>query len=94
MSPKNPLLQALAEMPVGPGIKTHSIIPVVGDGDVQNLNDGLVAYSSAHVGGVDSEFIVRHSHSCQRAPATIEEVRRILHVHLLEQPKPVAGTVE
>ncbi|MDQ3775638.1 MAG: hypothetical protein M3461_15440 [Pseudomonadota bacterium] len=33
-----------------------------------------MAYSSAHVDGVESELIVRSSHSCHGDPRTIEEV--------------------
>ncbi len=86
MSPRSPLLKALAEIPVGPQVKAHSIIPVHGDGDPAGLNDGVVEYTSAHIEGVESEFIVRHRHSCQSTPAAIEEVRRILHLHLNGQP--------
>ena len=85
MSPKNPGLLAVAEMPVVPQVKAHSIIPVLGDGDPQHGGkDGVVAYSSAHVDYVESEFIVRSGHSCLNHPAAIEEVRRILHLHLKE----------
>lgn len=82
MSPRNPVLRALAEIPVSPEIKAHSIIPVRGDGDFHVGRDGLVSYSSAHLDHVESEFIVRGGHSCQNMPATIEEVRRILYEHL------------
>ena len=82
MSPKNPLLPTLAEIPVVPGVKAHSIIAVQGDGDYHKGRDGIVAYQSAHVDYVESEFIVRSYHSCLNQPATIEEVRRILHEHL------------
>jgi pimeloyl-ACP methyl ester carboxylesterase len=82
MSPDNPVLQALADLPVAPGVRAHSIIPVLGDGDPGEGRDGVVAYSSAHLDGIDSELVVRGSHSCQALPATIEEVRRILHEHL------------
>ncbi|MGE3312226.1 MAG: esterase/lipase family protein [Limisphaerales bacterium] len=82
MSPKNPVLLALADIPVSPEVKAHSIIPVRGDGDYQVGRDGLVTYASAHLDHVESEFIVRGEHSCQNMPATIEEVRRILHEHL------------
>ena len=84
MSPKNPGLLALADIPVAPTIKAHSIIPVKGDGDLQHGRDGVVAYTSAHVDYVESELVVRGEHSCQNLPATIEEVRRILHEHLKE----------
>jgi hypothetical protein len=84
MSPKNPGLQAIAEMPVVPPVKAHSIIPVLGKGDYRQGRDGVVAYQSAHVDYVESEFIVSSKHSCLNQPATIEEVRRILHQHLDE----------
>jgi pimeloyl-ACP methyl ester carboxylesterase len=87
MSPKNPLLPILAEIPVAPGVKAHSIIAVQGDGDYHKGRDGIVAYQSAHVDYVESEFIVRSYHSCLNQPATIEEVRRILHEHLDQSVK-------
>ena len=83
---------ALADTPVAPGIRSHSIIPVLGDGDPRDGRDGVVAYASAHVEYADSELIVRGPHSCQSLPATIEEVRRILHEHLRGlalQPRPM-----
>lgn len=82
MSPRNPGLLAMAEIPVAPGIHSHSIIPVQGRGDYRKGRDGVVAYESAHVEGVDSEFIVRSPHTCLNHPATIGEVRRILYEHL------------
>lgn len=82
MSPNNPGLLALADIPVMPRIKVHSIIPVLGDGNPQKGRDGVVAYTSAHVNYVESELVVRGEHSCQNLSVTIEEVRRILHKHL------------
>ena len=82
MSPSNPIIQALAKLPVAPGITANSIIAVQGDGDPTKGNDGVVEYSSAHIDGVESEYIVRSEHSCQSNPFTIEEVRRILLVNL------------
>jgi pimeloyl-ACP methyl ester carboxylesterase len=82
MSPKNPALLALAEIPVAPTIKAHSIIPVMGDGDFHEGRDGVVSYQSAHLEGVESELVVRGKHSCQNLPVTVEEVRRILLEHL------------
>jgi len=83
MSPKNPALLRLADLPLAPGISGHSIIAVKGRGDYHQGKDGLVKYPSAHVDYVESEFIVRGPHSCQNLPPAIEEVRRILHEHLL-----------
>jgi pimeloyl-ACP methyl ester carboxylesterase len=82
MSPDNPILHALAAIPIETGVTAHSIIAVEGDGDPAEGDDGVVAYQSAHLEGVASEFIVRSGHSCQENPLTIEEVRRILLVHL------------
>jgi pimeloyl-ACP methyl ester carboxylesterase len=90
MSPKNKYLLQLAEIPTAPGITSHSIIAVQGNGDYHQGKDGLVTYSSAHVDYAVSEFIVRSPHSCQDKPPTIEEVRRILleQVRALPNPAP------
>jgi triacylglycerol esterase/lipase EstA (alpha/beta hydrolase family) len=86
MSPQNPLLMALSEMPVAPGVKAHSIIAVKGVKDPATGNDGVVKYTSAHQKGVQSEFVVRAGHSHLGHPLTIEEVRRILLSHLASLP--------
>ena len=85
MAPNSPFVQALASLPVAPGVSTHSIIPVLGDGPLAQGRDGVVAYTSAHIEPVDSELVVRGSgHSTQGDPRTIEEVRRILLEHAHE----------
>ena len=86
MSPTNPVMLALAEIPVSAGVKAHSIIAVKGEGDPTKGDDGVVAYTSAHLEGVASEFIVQSEHSSQGNPLTIEEVRRILLEHLGRAP--------
>src|SRR5262249_2156265 len=91
MSPKNPVVLKVADISPAPGVIAHSIIAVKGNGDPTQGNDGVVRYSSAHVPYVESEFIVRSSHSCQDKPATIEEVRRILLEHLSTLPSLQAG---
>ena len=64
---------------------TNSIIPIKGDGPPDDDNDGVVAYQSAHIGPVESEFIVKNSsHSTQGRSPTIEEVRRLLYLNLEE----------
>ncbi|MEJ2476007.1 MAG: hypothetical protein P8Y40_00600 [Desulfobacterales bacterium] len=84
MSPDNPILKALAATPLATGVTGHSIIAIKGNGAPESGDDGVVAYSSAHLDGMASEFIVRAGHSCQTHPFTIEEVRRILLEHLGE----------
>ncbi|WP_136808255.1 esterase/lipase family protein [Desulfosediminicola flagellatus] len=85
MSPDNPVLKTLADTPLALGVVGHSIIAVKGDGDPKLGDDGVVAYTSAHLEGMGSEFIVRSGHSSQGHPFTIEEVRRILLEHLGRQ---------
>jgi len=82
MSPRHHFIRALQAIPLAPSIKAHSIIAVEGDGAVESGNDGVVQYSSAHIEGVESELVVRSSHSTQGRPETIEEVRRILRAHV------------
>jgi pimeloyl-ACP methyl ester carboxylesterase len=81
MDPHNDFLRTLASLPIEPGVRVNSIIPVKGDGPVEVGDDGVVEYKSAHIDGVESELVVRSSHSTQAEPQTIEEVRRILYVH-------------
>jgi pimeloyl-ACP methyl ester carboxylesterase len=87
MSPRNPVLNALADIPLAPGVKGHSIIAVKGNGDYHIGRDGLVTYESAHIKYAESECIVRSFHSCQGKPPTIEEVRRILLEHIGTSPE-------
>ncbi|GAB6191061.1 esterase/lipase family protein [Desulfocastanea catecholica] len=92
MSSDNPLLEALADLPLAPGVKGHSIIAVKPGMDIESGNDGVVEYTSAHLPGMESEFIVRDEHSCQGNPFTIEEVRRILLKHIgsdIDKPLPL-----
>jgi len=91
MSPDNPVIKALAEIPLAPGVTGHSIIAVKGDGDPKLGNDGVVEYSSAHLDGMASEFIVKSGHSSQLNPLAIEEVRRILVEHLTAASRDVVN---
>jgi pimeloyl-ACP methyl ester carboxylesterase len=78
MTPGNPFIKALSQIPLAPGVTGHSIIAVQGDGPPEEGNDGVVEYTSAHIDGVESELVVRSSHSCQSNPNVVAEVRRIL----------------
>jgi pimeloyl-ACP methyl ester carboxylesterase len=82
MSPKNPGLLVMADIPVASHIKAYSIVAIDGDEQPPTGGDGVVKYTSAHVDYAQSEYVVRSFHSCLDQPATIEEVRRILLEHL------------
>lgn len=87
MSPGNPFIVTLSTIPIAPGVAAHSIIPVEGDGPLKDETDGVVAYSSAHIDGVVSERVVRHSpHSTQSNPETVDEVRSILLLQAESHP--------
>jgi hypothetical protein len=82
MSPNNHMVRTLADSPVDPRIKAHSIVAVKNPGGLPGQTDGVVAYESAHIGSVESELVVRSFHSVQGHPDAIEEVRRILRENL------------
>ena len=84
MTPGSPFIQAMSRLPVSPAVRAHSIIPTLGDGPLAERSDGVVRYASAHLDGVESELVVRSSHSVQSNSAAIEEVRRILLLQLAE----------
>ena len=68
MSAGNPFLGALLELPIAPGVVAHSIIAANGEGRLQDLEDGVVRYESAHLDRVESELVVRSGHSTHRIP--------------------------
>jgi hypothetical protein len=80
LSPKHPYFKALDERPIL--VPYHSIIGDRGRGDTPNSTDGIVPYWSSHLAGAQSELIVPGPHSCTELPQTVEEIRRILRLHL------------
>jgi pimeloyl-ACP methyl ester carboxylesterase len=82
MSPDTPFLRAINDLPIAPRIKAHSIIAVRGGPPFVGKSDGVVAYESAHIEGVESEAVINSGHSTQSNPDTILEVRRILQQHI------------
>ena len=83
MSPKSPLLLSLHPLPIEPPF--HSIIGNRGLDQIplKESSDGVVPYWSSHLDGAVSERIVPAQHvvACQN-PETIEELKRILRLHL------------
>jgi len=84
LSPGSPYVKIATSLPFRKGVHLHSII---GNKEGKPLtdpecSDGFVPYSSSHLNNVESEFIVRSDHSVHEKPEAIEEMRRILHMHL------------
>jgi len=71
MSPEDPTLRILADMPCARKVSTHSII---------GGRDFIVPYSSSHLAGAASELVVPARHRAFRHPAAVAEVRRILRL--------------
>jgi hypothetical protein len=80
LSPSNPLFTALEKTPIE--VPHHSIIGDRGRGDTPNSSDGVVPFSSAHLASAESELIVPGPHGSHDLPETIDELGRILQVHL------------
>ena len=64
MTPGNPFVQALAPIPVAPGITANSIVAVRGNGPIAEDDDGIVKYTSAHLDDAESEVVIHSGHSC------------------------------
>ena len=80
LSPKSPTLKVVDSVPMRP--PHHSIIGDRGRGDTPNSSDGVVPYWSSHLNSAQSEKIVPGPHGSCELPETIEELKRILHLHL------------
>ena len=80
LSPENPTLKILDKIPIR--VPHHTILGDRGKGDSPNSSDGIVPYWSSHLDSAQSEKIVPGPHGSCELPETIEELKRILHLHL------------
>ncbi len=80
LSPDSPLLKALDTRPIA--VPHHTIAGDRGKGNSPNSSDGVVPYESSHLASAKSELIVPGPHGSYGLPQTVEELRRILHLHL------------
>ncbi len=80
LSPTNPTLQVLNARPMS--APYHTILGDRGKGDGRLSSDGVVKYWSSHLDHAESEKIVPGPHGSCELPATLEELRRILRLHL------------
>lgn len=76
---RDPFVKIAADLPISNQVHYHSIIARSStDGPLEDSDDGLVPYRSAHLAGATSEEIIVYGHSVQETAASILEVRRIL----------------
>ncbi len=85
---KSPLLLSILKLPMSKSVTYHSVIGDQGKGDTPKSSDGVVPYWSSHLPNAESEKIVPSSHGVNENPEGIEELRRILHLHLKESGNP------
>jgi pimeloyl-ACP methyl ester carboxylesterase len=94
LSSSDPFITATATLPIGSGVRYHSIIANnTPDRALSDSDDGLVPYTSAHLAGADSEKILDWGHSVQENPQAIIEIRRILHTHLYPSGATAAASL-
>ncbi len=93
MDPGSPFNTALNELPIAPNVVIHSIVGAKNDGPLEDADDGVVSYSSAHIDR-GTELVVRDEHSLQGNPATVAEVRRILREHLGARAAPAPAPAQ
>jgi pimeloyl-ACP methyl ester carboxylesterase len=94
LSPKEPALRALAELPIN--VPFHSIIGQHNQGTIEASSDGVVPYTSSHLNAATSELVVRSGHSICGNHDAESEVIRILRLELngkgrTEGAVPLAG---
>ncbi len=82
LSPDSRILRAVYDLPISSKIEYHSIIGQNKPGPIQDGSDGVVPYASAHLEGAQSEIVVESNHNAHESPLAVNEVRRILLLHL------------
>jgi hypothetical protein len=81
LSPRQPTLRILADLPYAQPVSTHSIIGNRGkSGPLTNSSDGIVPYTSSHLDEVASELVVPAGHGAFHHPAAIVEIKRLLNL--------------
>lgn len=85
LDPDSIFIRALSESPMKEGLVFHSIIGDQEQADHPGGTDGVVPYSSSHLDNAASEVIVHSGHSVHRSPGAMQELLRILLLHLREE---------
>ncbi len=79
LSPRQPSLKILANLPNAVPVREFSIIGNRGKaGPLEASSDGVVPYWSSHIGRAESETIVPYNHYAIDHEQTVTEIKRIL----------------
>ncbi len=82
LSPDHPLIGAFASIPVTANTPFHTIIGSGSGNSNREISDGIVTYSSAHLEGAESEFVLPVRHSKYDNPEVVAIIVGILQLHL------------
>lgn len=83
LSRSSNFMQLTQAIQPSPQVVYHSIMGNINrTTDKLKSSDGIVPYQSSHLGGEQSELIIKGGHSIQTSPEAILELRRILRLHL------------
>ena len=75
----DPFVRTAANFPISAQVRYHSIIAKANaDVPIEDSDDGLVPYHSAHLPGAQSEKVIVSGHSVQQSAAAVLEIQRIL----------------
>ena len=89
LRPDDTMLNYLNKLKMSPHIPFHSIIGNRKAWGIPGGSDGIVPYFSSHLDNAASELVVKSGHSVQQNALAIQEVRRILHLHLQREGEGV-----
>ena len=84
LSKTSPFSVAYNKVPVRSDLPYHSIIGIRDAETGPGTSDGVVPYESSHIDFAVSEFLVHSDHQAPRHPDAVDEVKRILLLHLEE----------
>ena len=82
LDPDNEVIAFINNVQIDKKIPVHSIIGNIREAGCPGGSDGIVPYSSSHLDQAQSELVVKSGHSAQKNPLAIQELRRILLLHL------------
>ncbi len=87
LTPDRSSFRLLGQCPLSKRVHLHSVIGDRGRGDGPESSDGVVPYWSSHLPEAESERMVPADHGLVRNPEAIDEVKRILELHLKTVPQ-------
>jgi len=82
LDPDNPFVRVNGVSEMKEDVPYHCVIGNCKRADAPDGSDGIVPYWSSHLDNAASELIVKSDHSVHRRPAAMQELLRILLLHL------------